>query len=59
MEKQKKRKHIYPGIKETNQQRSLSPVKQEEEPDWIGNAPNYNKFSGWTPEEVLVFHNID
>lgn len=30
-------------------------------PDWIGNAPNYDKFnaSGWTCEEVLVYLNID
>lgn len=59
MKEPKKRKLTYPGTKEAEQQRSLSTRKQEEEPDWIGNAPNYDKFHGWTPEEVLVHLNID
>lgn len=57
--KKRKRKLIYPGTKEVAQQRSLTTGKQKEEPDWIGNAPNYDKFHGWTPEEVLVHLNID
>ena len=31
----------------------------EEEPDFVGGAPNYDKFEGWSPEEVLVWLNID
>ena len=34
-------------------------VVHEEEPDFIGGAPNYDKFEGWTTEEVLVWLNID
>ena len=56
--KKQKRKLIYPGTKEAAQQ-PLTTGKQKEEPDWIGNAPNYDKFRGWTPEEVLVYLNID
>lgn len=52
-------KLIYPGTKEAAQQRSLATGKRKEEPDWIGNAPNYDKFSGWTPKKVLVYLNID
>lgn len=57
--KKRKRKLICPGTKEAAQQRSLAARKKKEEPDWIGNAPNYDKFHGWTPEEVLVHLNID
>lgn len=31
----------------------------DEEPDFIGMAPNYDKFEGWDIEEVLVFLNVD
>lgn len=56
-----KRKKIYPATKEAERQRSAQKLKryEDEEPDMIGNAPNYDKFVGWTPEEVLVFLNID
>ena len=48
----------YPCIDEAERERSKKrPV--EEEPDWIGDAPNYDKFKGWTPEQVLVWLNID
>lgn len=59
MKEQKKRKHVYPGTKEAEQQRRSQKSIDEEKPDWIGNAPNYDKFPGWTPEEVLVYLNID
>lgn len=48
----------YPGIKEAEAERSNHP-KEEEAPDFICGAPNYDKFEGWTPEEVLVWLNID
>lgn len=57
--KKRKRRLVYPGVKEAEQQRPPFPNKRKEEPDWIGNAPNYDKFHGWTPEEVLVYLNID
>ena len=34
-------------------------VEELDEPDFIGGAPNYAKFKGWTPEEVLSWLNID
>lgn len=48
----------YPGEKEANLERS-KPHEVEEEPDFIAGAPNYDKFEGWTTEEVLVWLNID
>lgn len=56
-----KRKKTYPATKEAEKQRSAQEHKQyeAEEPDMIDNAPNYDKFTGWTAEEVLVFLNID
>ena len=53
---------IYPGTD------NLAPIKTSEaysscepdkEPDWKGGAPNYDKFKGMPPEEVLVMFNID
>ena len=56
-----KRKNRYPGIEEAEQERSAweKNYEAEEDPDFIGLAPNYNKFLGWKPEEVLVYLNID
>lgn len=48
----------YPGIEEAEAARIVH-REEDEEPDFIGNAPNYDKFKGWTPEEVLIFLNID
>lgn len=54
-------KHKYPGTDEVEKYRRLaSKVEAEdEEPDWIAGAPNFKKYSHMTPEEVLVFFNID
>lgn len=49
----------YPCTKEAEQQRASSSGIKDEEPDFIAGAPNYDKFTGWTAEEVLVFLNID
>lgn len=54
-----KSKLKYPGIAEAELERSKKNVKTDDEPDFIGNAPNYDKFQGWTTEEVLVWLNID
>lgn len=32
---------------------------REDEPDFVNGAPNYDKFEGWSPEEVLVWLNVD
>jgi hypothetical protein len=48
----------YPGKKEAEEQRRPSPV-EDEEPDFIAGAPNYDKFEGWPPERVLAWLNID
>lgn len=34
-------------------------LNEQEEPDWIDEAPNYDKYPTMTPEEVLVAYNID
>ena len=52
------KKELYPMVKEAEEERKRK-HPEEEEPDFIGNAPNYDKFKGWTAEEVLVFLNID
>ena len=53
-----KRKLIYPGTEEAEKQKSMKPIV-EDEPDFIGDKPNYDKFPGWDVEEVLVWLNID
>jgi len=55
-----KKKALYPGIEEAEKEKNrLYNKAKEEEPDFIGNAPNYDKFSGWTCERVLCWLNID
>ena len=49
-------KQLYPYAEQLQNAR---PSAREEEPDFIGNAPNYDKFQGWSCEEVLVWLNID
>ena len=49
----------YPGEKETERVRRSKHYEADEEPDFIAGAPNYDKFEGWTTEEVLVWLNID
>lgn len=49
----------YPGEKESDLERRSKQHEADEEPDFIAGAPNYDKFEGWTPEEVLVWLNID
>ena len=34
-------------------------IPMEEKPDFIGGAPNYEKYRGVDPEQVLVWLNID
>lgn len=50
----------YPGRAEAETERSRKPAPlEDEQPDWIAGAPNYDKFKGWEPEEVLAWLNID
>ena len=58
----KKNKLLYPGIEQAEKEKSK--VKQfsgidNSKPDFIGMAPNYDKFKSWDPEKVLVYLNID
>lgn len=58
----KKSKLLYPGIEQAEKEKSK--VKQfdsidNSKPDFIGMAPNYDKFKSWDPEKVLVYLNID
>lgn len=54
-----KRKPIYPGTDEVERVKDNAKRPREEEPDFIGGGPNYEKFKGWDPERVLVWLNID
>lgn len=55
------KKKRYPGIQEAEKERIRVQKEKRlmEEPDFINGAPNYDKFNGWEPEEVLVWLNID
>lgn len=53
------KKESYPGIAEAEAERSKRRPPEDEEPDFIAGAPNYDKFPGWTPEQVMVWLNID
>lgn len=53
-----KKRQLYPGIAEAEAIRDVR-IILEDELDFIGGAPNYEKFAGLTPEEVLIFLNID
>lgn len=52
----------YPGVIEAEQERLRVELLHKAElpkPDFIGNAPNYEKFKGWDVEKVLVWLNVD
>ena len=56
----KKKKLRYPGTTEAEKERVQAAKRAAaDKPLMIGLAPNYDAFSGWTAEEVLVFLNID
>lgn len=54
-----KRKKLYPGTAEAESEKTKRHFIEAEEPDFIAGAPNYDKFQGWTPEEVMAWLNID
>jgi len=52
----------YPGVEEAEKERikaELNAKIELEEADFIGMAPNYEKFKGWDVDKVLVWLNID
>lgn len=49
----------YPGIDDAEREKGKGMACIEEQPDFIGMAPNYDKFRGWSPEQVMAFLNID
>lgn len=49
----------YPGSDEAEQERSKRSFAEDEEPEFIAGAPNYDAFEGWSPEKVLIWLNID
>lgn len=56
------KKNLYPFVDEVEKYKDRMAKNSEielEEPDFIGNAPNYDKFEGWFPERVLAWLNID
>lgn len=53
-----KKKLLWPGTAEAERERS-KPHYIEEQPDFIAGAPNYDKFPTFSPEQVLVWLNID
>lgn len=60
-----KKKSNYPCVAEVEEYKNRLAEKAkvdaivDEEPDFIGNAPNYEKFDGWDAERVLAWLNID
>lgn len=54
-----KRKPSYPAVYEAELERSKKHSVEDEEPDFICGAPNYDKFPDWTPEQVMAWLNID
>lgn len=54
-------RELYPNAEDVKKGRYTRVVVDADdvEPDFIGNAPNYDKFKGWSDEKVLVWLNID
>lgn len=59
------KRNRYPGIAEAERERvraaerAFEKSREKEPPDWLGHAPNYDKYPGVPPEQVLVWYNID
>lgn len=57
-----RKKDLYPNAEEVRMGKyTRTTAVTDEEPDFIGNAPNYEKFEkrGWDTEKILVWLNID
>lgn len=57
--KQKKKRQLYPGVKQAEEQKGKRTIQQSDIPLMFGTIPNYDAFPGWDCEKVLVFLNID
>ena len=55
----RKKKLLYPHADDYDRVYMLEKYRDDEEPDFIGNAPNWDKFEAWDIDEVLVWLNID
>ena len=51
-------KKLYPGLDAAEREREINTIC-DEEPDFIADSPNYDKFAGFSPEQVLVWLNVD
>lgn len=50
-------KQKYPSTEEAEKERGKKSYS-DDDPDFVCGAPNYDKFEGWTPEQVLAWLNI-
>ena len=57
----KSKKALYPGVEQAEREKEKAAIKYSfnDQPDFIGGKPNYDKFRGWSPEKVLSWLNID
>lgn len=60
----KKKKQLYPGVDAAEKERTKAAYYstrrgRDSAPDFIGTAPNYDKFPGVDPSIVLAWLNID
>ena len=54
-----RKKDIYPNAEDVRKGKYTRAVVADEEPDFIGGAPNWDKFEAWDIDEILVWLNID
>ena len=55
-----KKKTLYPGVETVERIKNAAATRKlDNAPDFIGNAPNYDKFANWPCEKVLAYLNID
>lgn len=56
----KRKRQLYPCADDIESRRTFDPYYIDDtEPDFIGGAPNWDKFEAWDIDEVLVWLNID
>jgi hypothetical protein len=54
-----KKRLLYPYADDHDRIYDRKLYATDEEPDFIGGAPNWDKFEAWDIDEVLVWLNID
>ena len=59
----KRKKELYPCVLQVEEMKNCLYRTEkrgiEEDPDFIGNAPNYDKYKAWSIEKTLAWLNID